>query len=112
MFKLLLILPFLLLLTGCGRSLEGEAVEQARAAIDAGNYERGSLMLVMGCDDLHAQSVYLIHMARYQASNDLMQMVYAWLAIEGIDTKEDFIRVEAHRLLTTTLQRATVVATD
>lgn len=109
MLKLLFILSLLLLITGCGhRTLEGEALERARVAIESGDYDRGSLALLIGCEDLHAQSVYLVHMARYLASNDLMEMVHAWIAIDNIDTTEYFIQEEAYRLLNATLRRAVV----
>jgi len=108
MFKLLLILPMMILLVACGRSIQQEALEQAKVAIEEGDYDRGSLVLLRGCSDLHTQSLYLARMARHQASNDLMEMVYAWLAIEEIETEEDFIQAEAYRLIRTTLKRATI----
>jgi|GEM_PF-6601989 len=113
MFKVLfVVLPVLLLMIGCGRTLEEEAVERAREAIESGDYDGGSLALLISCEYLHAQSIYLIHMARYQASNDLMEMVHAWVAIDNIDTTEYFIQAEAYRLLRTTLGRAVVAEVD
>jgi len=104
MIKLLRILPILLLLTACrGRTLETEAVNQARIAIESGDYAEGSLVLLLGCDALHAQSIFLLHMLDYEASNDLMGMVHAWIAIENIASSDEFIREEAYRFLNATL---------
>ena len=110
MFKLLLILlvlPIILLATSCSRTLSGEAIDQARVAIELGDYSRASLLLVMGCDDLHAQSIYLLHMVDYQEANDLLGMVHAWTRIYGIDASEDFVQEAAYRLLSTTLDNVT-----
>jgi len=113
MFKLLLVIvPALLLMTGCARTLEQEALDRARDAIESGDYNSGSLALLKGCENLHSQSIYLIHMARYQATNELMEMVHAWMAINSIDTAEHFIQEEAYRLLSTTLGSAVVTEND
>ena len=109
MFKLLLILSILFFVTGCGRTLAGEAVEQARVAIELGDYSRGSLLLVKGCNDLHAQSVYLIHMVNYQNRSDLLGMVRSWVGIYAIDASEDFVQEAAYEILSTTLAGATIV---
>ena len=113
MFKLLIaliVLPVLLLVTGCGRrTLSGEALEQARTAIEIGDFNRGSLLLVAGgCDDLHAQSIYLIHMASYHESGNLLGMVRSWKGIYFIETDEMFVREAGYRLLSTTLENAIV----
>jgi len=108
MFKLLLVLSILLFVTGCGRTLAGEAIDQARVAIESGDYSHGSLLLVMGCDDLHAQSVYLLHMVNYQESNDFLGMVHAWTSIYEIDTSEDFVQEAAYQILSTTLGNVTI----
>ena len=108
MFKLLVVLSILLFVTGCGRTLSKEAVEQARVAIELGDYSRGSLLLVAGCSDLHAQSVYLLHMINYQNENDLLGMVGSWVGIYGIDTPEDFVQEAAYEILSTTLGNATI----
>jgi len=94
--------------TSCGRTLSKEAVEQARVAIESGDYSHGSLLLVMGCDDLHAQSVYLLHMVSYQAEDDLLGMVHSWVGIYGIDASEDFVQEAAYMILSTTLEDATI----
>jgi len=109
MFKLLLVLSILFFVTGCGRTLSKEAVEQARVAIELGDYSRGSLLLVVGCNDLHEQSVYLLHMANYQAQNDLLGMVRSWVGIYGIDAPEDFVYEAAYEMLSSTLGNATIV---
>jgi hypothetical protein len=109
MFKWLFVLPILLVFTGCGRTLSEEAVYQARIAIESGDYERGSLKLVMGCEDLHEQSVYLLHMIDYRNSNDLLGMVYAWIEIYGIDASADFVQEAAYQILNTTLDNVIIV---
>jgi len=109
MFKLLLVLSVLFLATGCGRTLSGEAINQARIAIESGDYERGSLLLVMGCDDLHAQSVYLLHMIAHQEANDLFGMVQSWTGIYSIKASEDFVQEAAYEILRTTLDNVTIV---
>ena len=108
MFKLLLVLSILFFAAGCGRTLSGEAVEQARIAIELGDYSRGSLLLVKGCNDLHAQSVYLLHMVNYQNRNDLLGMVRSWVGIYAIDASEDFVKEAAYEILSTTLGNATL----
>ena len=108
MFKLLLVLSILLFATGCGRTLSGEAIDQARVAIESGNYSHGSLLLVMGCDDLHAQSIYLLHMINYQESDNLLGMVHAWTRIYGVDAEVDFVQEAAYRILSTTLGNVTI----
>jgi len=108
MFKLLLILSMLFFATGCGRTLSKEAVEQARVAIEIGDYSRGSLLLVAGCNDLHAQSVYLLHMTNYQTENDLLGMVRSWVGIYAIDASEDFVKEAAYEILSTTLGNVTI----
>ena len=112
MFKLLLVLSVLLLATGCGRTLSGEAINQARVAIESGDYERGSLLLVMGCEDLHAQSVYLLHMIDYHGSNDLFGMVQSWIGIYSINASEEFVQEAAYEILRTTLDNATIVQSE
>lgn len=112
MLKLLLILPILLLATGCGRTIAEDAIEQARTAMETGDYSQGSLLLLMGCDDLHEQSMYLLRMLHHQERNNLMEMVYAWLAIEDIETSELFVKEAAYNLLTTTLENAIIRQID
>jgi len=109
MFKLIFAFSVLLLLVGCARTLEEEAITQARIAIEAGNYTRGSVILLAGCDDLHAQSLYLIHMWDHRNENDLMGMVNAWIAIGNIDAPQDFITEEAYRLLNTTFANTIIL---
>lgn len=106
--KLFIILSFILFLVGCGRTLQSEAIYQARNAILAGDYAGGSLLLLVGCEDLHAQSVYLLHMENYESVGDLMGMVHAWLAIENIESSSGFVQEEAYRFLNDTLGRAHV----
>ena len=107
-FKLLLVLLILLSVTGCGRTLSGEAIDQARVAIEAGDYSHGSLLLILGCDDLHTQSVYLLHMIDYQESNDLFGMVRAWTGIYGINASEDFVKEAAYQRLRTTIDHVII----
>ena len=106
---LLLVVSLLFFVTGCGRTLSGEAIDQARVAIESGDYSRGSLLLVMGCNDLHAQSVYLLHMIDYQESNNLLGMVRSWTGIYGIEATDDFVQEAAYRILSTTLDNVTFV---
>jgi len=103
MLKVLLALLIIFFATGCGRTISQEAVEQARVAIEFGDYSRGSLLLVMGCDDLHEQSVNLLHMVNYKHQNDLLGMVRAWTEIYTIEASEDFVRDAAYELLSTAL---------
>ncbi|MCL1991169.1 MAG: hypothetical protein FWG67_09810 [Defluviitaleaceae bacterium] len=112
MFKYLLILSMILLISGCGRQLSTEALDQARIAIESGEYSQGSLLLLMASEDLHAQSVYLLRMIDYQAAHDLMGMVYAWMAINAIQAEEDFVHEAAYHMLRTTLNNATIVDSD
>ena len=107
-FKLLLVLLILLFTTGCGRTLSGEAIDQARVAIESGDYSHGSLLLIIGCDDLYAQSIYLLHMIDYQETDDLFGMVRAWIGIYGINTSEDFVQEAAYRRLRATLDNVTI----
>jgi len=98
-----------ILLVGCGRTFDGEVINVAREAIVAGDYKQGSLVLVLGCDNLHAQSVHLLHMQNYEARDDLMGMVHAWIALGNIDSDEEFIKEEAYRFLNVTLSNATLL---
>jgi len=97
-------------MTGCNRRTHSEeALNLARTAIAEGNFERGSLLLVRGgCEALHAQSVYLIHMANYLANHDLMGMVRSWKGIYNIDAGEDFVQVAAYELLNTTFNNVII----
>ena len=106
-FKLLFVLSIVLFVTGCGRTLSGEAIDQARVAIESGDYARGSLFLVVGCDDLYAQSVHLLHMVDYEEVNDLFGMMRSWVRIEDINASEDFVQEAAYEILRTTLDRVT-----
>ena len=109
MLKLLLALLIVFFATGCGRTISKEAVEQARVAIEFGDFSRGSLLLVMGCDDLHEQSVHLLHMVNYRHQNDLLGMVHAWTEIYTIEASEDFVKDAAYELLSVALDNVTIV---
>ena len=105
MLKLLLALLIVFFATGCSsRTISKEAVEQARVAIEFGDFSRGSLLLVMGCDDLHEQSVHLLHMVNYRHQNDLLGMVRAWTEIYTIEASEDFVKIAAYELLSAALR--------
>lgn len=106
---ILLVLSILLFVTGCSRTLSGVAIDQARVAIESGDYSHGSLLLFVGCDDLHAQSIYLLHMIDYQKANDLFGMVHTWAGIYGIDASEDFVKEAAYQILRTTLDNVIIV---
>ena len=106
---ILLVLSILLFVTGCSRTLSGVAIDQARVAIESGDYSHGSLLLFVGCDDLHAQSIYLLHMIDYQEANDLFGMVRTWTGIYGIDASEDFVQEAAYQILRTTLDNVIIV---
>lgn len=91
-------------MTGCnGRSNSEEARILARRAIYEQDFYRGSLLLVRGgCDNLHTQSVYLIHMNNYRNAHNLMGMVRSWVGIYQLDAEEDFVQAAAYELLNTT----------
>lgn len=107
MFKLLFVLS-LLLAIGCGRTLSGEAIDQAKIAIESGDYARGSLLLVMGCEALHTQSIYLLQMMNYQESDNLLGMIHAWIGIYEIDASIDFIQEKAYQILRETVDNVTI----
>lgn len=111
-FKLLLVLLILLFATGCGRTLTGEAIDQARVAIELGDYSHGSLLLLIGCEDLYAQSIYLLHMIDYEEAGDLFGMVRAWTGIYGIQASEDFVREAAYLRLRTTIDQAIIADSE
>lgn len=101
----------LFFMTGCnGRTTSEEALSLARIAIDEGNFERGSLLLVRGgCEALHAQSVYLIHMANYRNHHDLMGMVRSWKGIYNLQPEEDFVQVAAYEFLNATFAQTIII---
>lgn len=109
MLKWLLVLSVLFFVTSCGRTLSEEAVNQAKIAIEFEDYEHATLLLVMGCRDLHAQSIYLLRMVEYRATNDLFGMVESWVGIYNIDASEYFIQEEAYHVLRTTLDSTSVL---
>lgn len=97
----------LLFLVGCNRAtIREEAINGARIAIDEGDFYRGSLLLVRGgCADLHAQSVYLIHMNNYRNNSNLTGMIYSWKNIYLLDATEDFIKTVAYEMLDTVINQ-------
>ena len=84
---------------GCGRTLDDEAHDQARDAFATGDFSRGSLLLAAGCETLHSQSIYLLHMIHYQSSEDMARAMVAWSNIRALDARYDFIEVVANDLM-------------
>ena len=103
MFKWLLVGSIVLTLTGCGRTLQGEAVRLAEDAIASGDFARGSLLLVSGCDVLHAQSIYLLRMDHYRTRGSAWGMLSAWLSLNQLDPDMDFIEIAAYQLMSEAL---------
>jgi len=96
LFTFLIFLPFL---AGCGRTLVDEAHEQARHAFESGDYSRGSLLLAAGCDTLHSQSIYLLHMIHYQSAGDVFGVVASWSNIRALDARYGFVEDASNILM-------------
>ena len=104
MLKSLLIVGLLLLflLSGCGaNNLENEANHAARVAIENGNFTRGSLLLVAGCNKLHDQSLHLLRMMDHYLEGDVNKLVIEWVRLTRHETNEDFIRLAAKEFMMT-----------
>lgn len=99
MLKLLFAFLIFLPLIGCGRTLADEAHEQARYAFELGDFSRGSLLLAAGCNTLHSQSIYLLHIVNYQSSGDVLGAIEAWLSIGALDARYDFVENAAYELM-------------
>lgn len=99
MLKLLFAFLIFLPLVGCGRTLADEAHDQARHAFELGDFSRGSLLLVAGCETLHSQSIYLLRMIDYQSSGDMGEAMWMWRRIRALDAHDDFVEVAAQAFI-------------
>lgn len=99
MLKGLIAIATLLILVGCGGSLEREARSSAREAMMTGDFERGSLLLLASCDLLHEQSVYLLRMLNYDREDNVYGMFLAWLRLMRLEADEDFVRMAALQIM-------------
>ena len=99
LLKGIIAIAILFMLVGCSHDLEREASSNAREAMIAGDFERGSLLLLAGCDRLHEQSIYLLRMLNYSRTDNTSGMFLAWLYLMRVESDEDFVRVAAFQVL-------------